>query len=84
MQGVGGCVKGTDTIYFIKHEDMTSDRKSTYGHIVEDYFPQKEDPYHTEITVGGDLLNLLGGVGAPKEDMLTSKLLMNIVLSPNS
>ena len=29
-QSVGGCIKGTDTTYFIKNEDMSEDQKATY------------------------------------------------------
>ena len=54
MQGVGGCIKSTDTIYFIKHEDVSADQKAAYGHIVVDYSPQKEDTYRTRLTVGGN------------------------------
>ena len=36
-------------MYFIKHEDMPNEQKSTYGCIVVDYLPQKEDPQWAEI-----------------------------------
>ena len=56
-QGVSGRVKGTNTIYFIKHKDMPAEQKSTYGCIVVNYFPQKEDPYHKRLTVGRNFIN---------------------------
>ena len=36
-QGVGGCVKGTGTIYFIKRKYIMSDQKATYGQTVVYY-----------------------------------------------
>ena len=42
---------------------MTMDPKATYGRIVADYFPHKEDPYCTCLTVGVNLINYPGNVG---------------------
>jgi hypothetical protein len=40
-QGVGGRIKGTDTINFIPHSKMPSDRTATYPRFVCEYRPQK-------------------------------------------
>ena len=46
-----------------------------------DYLPHKEYPYRKCLIVGGDLINYTGDVGISTEDMITSKLLFNSVLS---
>ena len=79
-QVVGRRVKGINTIYFIKHEDIMEDQKATYSCIVVDYFPQKEDPYRTWLTVGRNLLNPPGEIGTNMVDMLKYKLLLNFLL----
>ena len=60
---------------------MPADQKSTDCRIVVDYFPRKEDPYQTRLTVGRNSINHPGDVGTSTADMLTSKLLFNSVLS---
>ena len=80
-QGVGGRVKGTDIIYFIKHEDMPLGKIVIYDLIVVDYHSQKEDPYGTNLTVGVNLINYTSNVGTPTADMPTYKLLFNNILS---
>jgi hypothetical protein len=42
-QGVGNREKATDTIFFIPFQDVPGDRTVTYGHIVCDYRPQKDE-----------------------------------------
>jgi hypothetical protein len=46
-QGVGGCIKGTNTICFIPHSDMPPDRKSTYPRFVCELRPQKAELHRT-------------------------------------
>ena len=79
-QVFGGHVKGIDTIYFIKYEDTQADQKSKYGQIVVDYHPQKEEPYFTRLTVGGNLINYHHKIRTSTADMLKSELLFNRVL----
>ena len=59
---------------------MLEDRKATYVRIVVDYLPQKEYPYRTRLTLGGNLINYHGDVGTPTTKMLVSKLLSDSVL----
>ena len=40
-QGVKELVKGTNTIFFIKHREMTADLKGTYTQIVVGFCQQK-------------------------------------------
>ena len=41
VQGVKELVKGTNTIFFIKHREMTADLKGTYTQIVVGFCQQK-------------------------------------------
>ena len=86
--GVGGRVKGTNTIRFIfKHEIPTERKKDvTYGSFVCMVRPEKTDePNRTRFTVGGDRINYPGEVGTPTAEMLVAKLLFNSIIStPNA
>ena len=60
-QGWGG-KEGTDTVFFMTPEEITQipcDRTVTYTRIVVDYHPQKDNPNHVRITVGGNLIDYL-------------------------
>jgi hypothetical protein len=54
-QGILG-TKGTDTIVFIKYNEIPLDqrRNVTYGKMVVTYWPEKDDPNQTKLTVGGN------------------------------
>jgi hypothetical protein len=82
-QGVGGRIKGTDTIRFIRKSDIPQDRRKdvTYGHFVCNGRPEKEEPNHTRFTVGGDRINYPGEVATHTAEMLTAKLLFNSIIS---
>ena len=78
-----GKIKGTNTIFFIKPEDIPRDRKRdvTYGQFVCVYRPNKEEKERARLVVGGNLINYSGDCGTPTSDMLTVKLLVNSVIS---
>ena len=82
-QGLPGRVEGTDTIRFIPKHEVPSDRFKdvTYGQIVCNHRPEKEDPNRERLVAGGDGINFPGEVGTPTTDMLTVKLLLNSVVS---
>eukprot|EP00804_Cyclotella_cryptica_P028989 CCRYP_012408-RA/>CCRYP_012408-RA protein AED:0.21 eAED:0.21 QI:0/0/0/1/1/1/2/0/880 len=82
-QGVGGRIKGTDTIRFIRKSDIPHDRRKdvTYGRFVCNVRPEKAEPNRTHFTVGGDRINYPGEVATPTAEMLTTKLLFNSVIS---
>ena len=82
-QGVGGRIKGTDTIQFIRKSDIPEDRRKdvTYGRFVCNVRPEKAEPNRTRFTVGGDRINYPGEVATPTVEMLTAKLLFNSVIS---
>eukprot|EP00804_Cyclotella_cryptica_P015317 CCRYP_005419-RA/>CCRYP_005419-RA protein AED:0.43 eAED:0.43 QI:0/0/0/1/0/0/2/0/159 len=52
----------------------------TYGRIVANYRP-KGDPYRIRLTVGGNRITYPGDCGTPTADMLTTKILLNSVIS---
>eukprot|EP00804_Cyclotella_cryptica_P013851 CCRYP_018168-RA/>CCRYP_018168-RA protein AED:0.40 eAED:0.40 QI:0/0/0/1/0/0/2/0/444 len=82
-QGLPGTVAATNTIVFISKADIPSDRwrNVTYGRIVANFRPEKDDPYRIRLTVGGNRINFPGDCGTPTADMLTTKVLLNSVVS---
>eukprot|EP00804_Cyclotella_cryptica_P009391 CCRYP_018074-RA/>CCRYP_018074-RA protein AED:0.17 eAED:0.15 QI:0/0/0/0.75/0/0/4/0/1210 len=78
-----GTVKGTNTIVFIAYNEIPPQRRKdvTYGRIVANYRPEKEDPYRIRLTVGGNRITYPGDCGTPTADMLTTKILLNSVIS---
>ena len=82
-QGIGGRIKGTNTIAFIREKDIPKERRKdcTYGKFVCDVRPTKAEPNRTRLTVGGDRINYPEDCGTPTADMLLVKLLLNSVIS---
>ncbi|KAL9178273.1 hypothetical protein ACHAXT_001701 [Thalassiosira profunda] len=82
-QGIGGRIKGSDTIRFIRRSDVPKDRRKdiTYGQFVCTFRPEKKDPFRTRFTVGGDRINYPGEVVMPTAEMLVAKILFNSVVS---
>jgi len=56
-------------------------RKVTYGRIVVNYHPLKNEPNWTRLTVGGDRIDYPGVVRTDTTDIITAKLLLNSVVS---
>jgi hypothetical protein len=81
-QGIPG-MKGTDTIVFIKYEEIPLDRRRhvTYGKTVVSYRPEKEDPNRTRLTVGGNRIVYPGDVSTPTVEMMTVKMHLNSVIA---
>eukprot|EP00804_Cyclotella_cryptica_P008990 CCRYP_003099-RA/>CCRYP_003099-RA protein AED:0.27 eAED:0.27 QI:0/-1/0/1/-1/1/1/0/583 len=77
-----GTVKGTNTIVFLAYNEIPPQRRKdvTYGRIVANYRPEKEDPYRIRLTVGGNRITYPGDCGTPTADMLTTKILLNRVI----
>eukprot|EP00804_Cyclotella_cryptica_P028815 CCRYP_020140-RA/>CCRYP_020140-RA protein AED:0.25 eAED:0.25 QI:0/0/0/1/1/1/2/0/480 len=82
-QGLPGIVKGTDTIVFIQQTHVPQDRWKdvTYGRIVANFCPEKDNQYCICLTVGGNCINFPGDCGPPTADMITVKILLNSVIS---
>ena len=76
-------MNGTDTIVFIKYDDIPLDhqRHIMYGKTVVTYRPEKEDPNRTRLTVGGDQISYPGNVSTPTVEMMTVKMHQNSVIS---
>ena len=74
---------GTNTIFFTEYQNIPLDRRKdiTYGRIVVDYRPQKNEPHRTRLTVGGNLINYSHNVSTKTAELQTAKLLFNRVIS---
>jgi hypothetical protein len=83
VQGIPGVSKGTNTIIFIKRGKIPANHHcdATYVHVCVNYRPEKEDPNHTQLTVGGNLIHVLGNVSMPTIVMVTVKLHLISVIS---
>ena len=81
--GIGGRVKGTNTIKFIRKTDVPADRRQdvTYGSFLCKVRNEKKEKNRTRFTVGGDRINYPGEVATPTAEMLVAKLLFNSVIS---
>jgi hypothetical protein len=82
-QGIGGRIEGTDTINFIEYNKVPVDRRKdvTYGNIVVDYMPQKEEENRTRLTDGGNLIDFPGDVSTPTADITMTKMVINSTVS---
>ena len=82
-QGVGGRIKGTNTIFFIHKHQIPQDRWKdvTYAKFVCELKPNKAEVYRTRLTVGGDKVHYPGDVGTPTADLTLVKMHLNSVVS---
>jgi hypothetical protein len=81
--GVGGRIKGTNTIKFIHKRNVPSNRMQdvTYGQFVCVIRPEKAEIHRTRFVVGGNKINYPGEVATPTAEMLVAKVLFNSVIS---
>jgi hypothetical protein len=81
--GVGTCIKGTNTIFFIAKQDIPVDqqRDVTYGKFVCEYKPNKVEKERTHFTVGGDKIKYPGDCATPTSDLTLFKIMLNSVMS---
>ena len=73
-----------DSIFVMAHEKIKKipkDRVITYARIVVEYRPPKEYPKRLRLTAGGNLIQYHGELTTGTEDLTSSKLLWNSVLS---
>ena len=76
---------GTNTIRFIKHDDLPAGRKATYSRFVAAEKQNKAEKFRVRLTVGGNLVDYPGKVSTPTVDMPVVKCLLNSVVStPNA
>ncbi len=82
---MGGRVKGTDTIQFIKKDDVLYERWKDvmYGSFTCDVRPHKDEKEQTRLTTGGDSINYPDKVevGTPTADITLFKCLANSIVS---
>jgi hypothetical protein len=88
-QGIGGRQKGTNTVYYIWHNQFPENRRKyvAYGRIYVDYRPQNEEPNRTRLTVDNNLIEYPGDVSTPTADTTTAKMVINSTIlrpMPNS
>jgi hypothetical protein len=90
-QGMPGQNTGTNTIFFIKKNQVPHDRAKdvTYGLITTLIRTEKideiDEPNRTRLVAGGDRVHYPGDAGTPTADLLTVKLLLNSIIStPNA
>ena len=86
-QEIPGQAEVTDTLFFIDKSSVLVYRwrDINYGRVVVTYRPEKYDPYIFQLCVGGDIIHFLWDCGTPTVDMITVKLLLNIIVStPNA
>jgi hypothetical protein len=82
-QGVGNCIKVTNTIKFIHKRKVPKSRLKdvTYGQFVCTKQPEKAEPNQTRFTVGEDQINYPGEVATPIANLLVAKILFNSTIS---
>jgi hypothetical protein len=80
-QGVGGHIKGTNTITFIPHDQVPPGRIPTYPRFVCEHRPQKTEVNRTRLTLGGNLIQYPGDVSTKTAELETIKILLNSVIS---
>ena len=72
---------GNSTIFFIHPSKIPTHKKVTYGRVVVDIRPLKEEKYCVRITVGGDRLDFCGDASSVAASLATVKILLNSVVS---
>ena len=80
-QGNDYGVAGTDTIDFIRKQEVPTGRNITYASFVCDFRPLKTETHRIRLVVGGDKLSYDDDAGAPAASLLETKLLINSVIS---
>ena len=74
-------VKGTNTVMFIPRSKVPKDKKVTYGKIVCEMKPEKEEKERKRLTVGGKLLDFTGNISTPTSSVTTAKCVFNSLVS---
>jgi hypothetical protein len=74
-------IPGTDSCFFINLKNIPNDKNITYGKIVCDYKPHKQEKERVRLTVGGNRLDYSGDVTTSTSDITPFKILINITLS---
>ena len=72
-----------DTMFLIAQYQVPRDllKYVSYGRIVVDYIPQKDEPHRMTLTVGGKLIFYEEYVSTPTIDITAAKLTTNSTIS---
>ena len=73
-----------DTLFVLTHQEIrntATDIVVTYGILLVKYLPKKRDPNRVRITASGNLITYPGYDTTRKDNLATSKILWNSVLS---
>jgi hypothetical protein len=81
MAGLPHGIDGTNTMSFIRKDEVPTGRMVTYAQFCCDFRPQKSEPHQCRITVGGDRTDYVGEVLTKTADLTTIKCLLNSVVS---
>jgi hypothetical protein len=68
-------------MFFTTLKNIPKNREITYGKVVCDYKPHKQEKERVRLTVGGDKLDYSGDVATSTADITTFKILTNSTLS---
>ena len=79
--GIPNRLKGTNTLKFIRKEDIPRGRKITYANFVCDIKLHKAEQYRVRLTIGGDKLEYFLETASPAANILETKILINSVIS---
>ena len=83
-QGMPGCNTGTNTIIFIRKDQVPTTRAKdmTYGLITCLVRPEKLDELNRKrLVAGGDRVHYPGNAGTPTANLFTVKILINSIIS---
>ena len=76
---------GTNCMFVMSHAQIAKmhaeGRVPTYARVVVDFRPQKEDPNRVRITAGGNLIKYPGELTTRTEDLTTTQIVWNSVIS---
>ena len=81
MNGVGNRITGTDTMEFVRKENVPKNKKVTYANFVCDYRPLKTEKHRVRMTIGGDRLDYPDETASPAASLIETKLILNSVIS---
>jgi hypothetical protein len=74
-------ISGTNTAFFIDLKSIPKNRKITYGKLVCEFKPNKNEKHRVRLTVGGDIIDYSGDTATSMADINTFKILINSTFS---
>ena len=80
-QGVKGRIDGTNTVFFISHNEVPKNKKITYGKKEVSIRLNKTETHRFRLMVGGDKLTFNGDTATQCASITTEKILINSVIS---